>query len=213
MHAQIGGVLFQDDAYLSDFEDFNPAALNAFNEHIDRIVSIEELLPDAAMSGEWTRFKTQGLMTFTDELIAAVRRHRPGALFARNIYTRLLTQPESETWFAQNYDRFLEAYDYTVVMAYPRMEQAEQPVPWLRALADVAGRAPDGLTKTIFKLQAYDWRTDEWIPKSELLKQMQAVLAAGIRHLAYYPDNFRIEKPDLDMIKLEMSTHSRPGKE
>ena len=137
-----------------------------------------------------------------------MRRYRPDALFARNIYARLLYQPESEAWFAQNYHRFLKAYDYTVVMAYPRMEQIKRPLPWLRELAASAAQAPMGLDKTVFKLQTHDWRSGKWIAEDDLLRQMRTGLAAGIRHLAYYPDDVLQDRPRRDRTKLEMSTRS-----
>ena len=62
-------------------------------------------------------------------------------------------------------------------------------------------------------MQTFDWRSGQWIASDRLLRQMRTVLAAGIRHLAYYPDNFWEDKPGLDRIKLEMSTRSRVDEE
>ncbi len=208
MEAQISGVLFQDDAYLGDDEDYHPAALEAFEKHIGRHVDGEELKPEAALAEKWSRFKTQALMDYLGELTNAVRRYRPDALFARNLYAPLLVDPASEQWFAQNYDRFLEAYDYVVVMAYPYMEEAARSVAWLEDLAAVALQAPLAKRKTIFKLQAYDWRRKHWIDDASLLRQMRAVLGAGIRHLAYYPDDFWEDRPAIKQIRLEISTFS-----
>lgn len=208
MGAQISGVLFQDDAFLRDDEDFQPAALEAFARHLGRKVAREELAPEAALADEWTRFKTQALLDYLDGLKAAVRRHRPGALFARNLYARLLFQPTSEQWFAQNYARFLEAYDYVVVMAYPFMEHTARPEAWLGDLAASAVRLPLARSKTIFKLQSFDWRRNRWIDEASLLRQMRSVLGAGIRHLAYYPDNFWVGRPAVEQIRLEMSTRT-----
>jgi biofilm PGA synthesis lipoprotein PgaB len=211
MGAQISGVLFQDDAFLRDDEDFQPFALDAFSRHIGRKVAREELAPEAPMTDEWTRFKTQALMEYLDGLKAAVRRHRPGALFARNLYARLLFQPASEQWFAQNYARFLEDYDQVVVMAYPFMEQTTRPEVWLADLAAAAVRLPQARDKTIFKLQSYDWRRNQWVDEASLLRQMRSVLGAGIRHLAYYPDNFWADRPAIKQIRLEMSTRASIG--
>ena len=97
------------------------------------------------------RLKPRRLIDVTNAIAQAVRRHRPDALFARNIYARLLTQLEAETWFAQNYRRFLAAYDYTVVMAYPQMEKADDPTAWLQKLAAAAVVAPIGSGKNRFQ--------------------------------------------------------------
>jgi poly-beta-1,6-N-acetyl-D-glucosamine N-deacetylase len=206
--ALIRGILFQDDAYLTDFEDVHPLALRAFEAHTGQPVDPEMLRNDQ----QWSDFKTARLIGFTDVLSDAVRKYRPDARFARNLYARLIYQPHSEHWFAQNYDLFLEHYDYVVVMAYPQMENAHRPVAWVKRLAAGAAR-PQAAEKTFFKLQAYDWRRKKWIPDHQLLKQMRAVTASGIRHLAYYPDDIWQGRPDLEIVAREMSTRSRPVKE
>jgi poly-beta-1,6-N-acetyl-D-glucosamine N-deacetylase len=206
--ALIRGILFQDDAYLTDFEDVHPLALRAFEAHTGRPADPEMLRDDQ----QWSDFKTARLIGFTDTLSNAVRKYRPDARFARNLYARLIYQPHSEQWFAQNYDLFLKHYDYVVVMAYPQMENARRPVAWLERLAAGAAR-PQATDKTLFKLQTYDWRRKKWISEKQLLKQMRAVTASGIRHLAYYPDDLWQKRPDLEIVAREMSTRSRPVKE
>ena len=217
--ALISGVLFQDDAFLSDEEDFSPATVAAFGKSVGKRITAADITADAALARQWRAFKTERLIDVTNAIAQVVRRHRPDALFARNIYARLLNQLEAETWFAQNYRRFLAAYDYTVVMAYPLMEKADHSITWLRKLAAAAVAAPNGVEKTVFKLQTYDWRTKQWVPEKDLLEQMEIVLATGVRHIAYYPDNFWEKKPDIDRLRLEMSIstgirsnlHERPG--
>ena len=71
----------------------------------------------------------------------------------------------------------------------------------------VAGH-PKGPDKTVFKLQAYDWQEKQWVDSELLLKEMQAILSAGGRHLAYYPDNFWENRPLIDVIQYEMSTQT-----
>lgn len=210
--AQIRGILFQDDAYLTDVEDDHPLALEALAAHVGQPVSPAQLTADDALSNQWMQFKTERLLTYTEQMADAVRRYRPDAFFARNIYARLLTEPWAEAWFAQNFDLFLERYDYVVVMAYPQMEKARRPIPWLQELAAAATRNRWS-SKTVFKLQAYDWQRERWLPDALLLDEMRAVLAAGIRHLAYYPDNLWEEKPHLPTVSLEMSTRSMVGGE
>jgi poly-beta-1,6-N-acetyl-D-glucosamine N-deacetylase len=210
--ALISGILFQDDAYLTDFEDFHPLALQAFAAHAGRTVTPEMLQDDRVLSQQWMTFKTDGLIAYIEGLCDAVRIYRPDARFARNLYARMIFEPRAEQWFAQNYDRFLKHYDYVVVMAYAQMENASQPVSWAEHLATAAAR-PCAKEKTVFKLQTYDWQRKQWVPDDLVLKQMRAVLAAGIRHLAYYPDNVWQDKPDSATVSQEMSTRSRPLKD
>jgi len=63
---------------------------------------------------------------------------------------------------------------------------------------------------TVFKVQAYDWQKKAWLNERFLLEEMKDILSAGGRHIAYYPDNFWIDRPVLKVIKLEMSTKSYP---
>ncbi len=221
--ALISGVLFQDDAYLNDIEDTHPLALEAFGTQVGQQVSAAQLGKDGALAQQWVDFKTRALNEFIRRLMAEVRRFRPEARFGRNIYARPVITPRAQAWFAQNYEQFLEAYDHVVVMAYPRMEKQNNAVAWLRELVRAAGRPiqaqgqaqPNELwrEKTVFKLQAYDWREKQWIPDRELLRQMRAVLAAGGRNLAYYPDNPWDNRPDMAVTGLEMSTRRQAAGE
>jgi len=206
--SQIHGILFQDDAYLAEEEDHHPAALAAFSESIGKPVTSEEIAADSRLADRWTAFKTEKLIEWTQSLSDRVRKYRPEAVFARNLYARVLRQPHAEFWFAQSYDRFLEAYDQVVVMAYPQMENAENPTEWLKELAEKAAGHPGGPDKTIFKLQAYDWQERQWVDSGLLLREMKALLSAGGRHIAYYPDNLWENRPLIDVIQYEMSTRT-----
>ena len=208
--SQIHGILFQDDAYLTDHEDVHPLAIKRLEKEVGRSISMDGLTTDRELQERWTTLKTDTLIAFIDELKAGVRRFRPQARFARNMYANVLINPRSKTWFAQDYDKFLNRYDQVVVMAYPQMENARRPVKWLKQLAAKAAAAPLFSDKTIFKLQAYDWEAKDWIDQRRLLTEMRTVLAAGVRHLAYYPDNLWHDRPNRDTIMLEMSTRTSP---
>lgn len=209
-HSQIHGILFQDDAYLTDYEDFHPDAINKYTEHFGREVITEDMKEDTVLPGEWARYKTRVLIDFTDSLKQRVRKYRPAALFARNLYGTVMENPDAERWFAQDYELFLENYDQVVVMAYPQMEEERSPSKWLLNISAVAKRMPHALDKTVFKIQTYDWRKEEWIDEGILLEELRDVLSSGGRHLAYYPDDYRDDRPALNKIRLEMSTKAYP---
>lgn len=208
-NSQIDGVLFQDDAYLNDFEDFHPDAAEAFKNKFNKPLSPELLKSDAELSRKWTSLKTEVLIAFLQELKKAVKYWRPEAKFTRNIYAEAVLDPDSEEWFAQNYTDFLRNYDFVTIMAYPHMEKAKSPLKWLNSLVQSVKRH-NGLNKTIFKIQTYDWDKKEWINDTLLNSQMRTILKNGGLHLAYYPDDYTINKPMLDKIKLEMSTKTYP---
>eukprot|EP01034_Spumella_vulgaris_P006669 gene6669-8482_t len=118
----IHGVLFHDDAVLSDFEDASPQALKTYAAN-GLPGSIQALRADPEVMQRWTRFKSRYLIDFTHELTAKVRALRgPEVLTARNIYAEPMLNPASEAWFAQNLDDFLKHYDWTAPMAMPLME-------------------------------------------------------------------------------------------
>ena len=209
-HSQIRGILFQDDAYLTDHEDVHPSAIFSYKEHFGTDFLYNEIDKDPQLLKRWTTYKTDVLIDFTKNLMDGVKKYRPEAKFARNIYAPLLTEPESEEWFAQNYGKFLSAYDHVVIMAYPQMEEIKKPSPWLKKLVLKAKEFPRGTEKTIFKIQAYDWRNKTWLNDVFLLEELRDILSAGGRHIAYYPDDLWVDRPTLKAIKLEMSTQNYP---
>jgi poly-beta-1,6-N-acetyl-D-glucosamine N-deacetylase len=209
-HSLIRGILFQDDAYLTDREDFHPAAMAAYKNRFG-----EKALPqdnDPVGLRDWGRYKSEVLIQFTQHLMDRVRIYRPHALFARNLYSITLMEPESETRFAQNYELFLTYYDYVVIMAYPQLEKTKNPRVWLRQLTQKAKRVLEAIPKTVFKLQAYDWGTKRWLADNFLLEEMRDILSQGGIHLAYYPDNLWVNRPNLETVRLEMSRHIYPFK-
>jgi len=209
-HSDIEGILFQDDALLSDFEDFHPAALRAYEQRFGHPLSLEVLSLDFNQMEAWADFKTETLIEFSQKIAKVVKKFRPNVKIARNIYAGLLTHPRSKTWFAQDYKRFLEAYDYVVVMAYPDMEKEKKALPWLASLVEVAASHPKGLAKTVFKLQTYDWGSGEWKGEQEIRKQINHLLRNGARHIGYYPDNLYENKPDTKEIRKVMSLSTSP---
>ncbi len=217
--APVAGLLFHDDALLSDHEDASSAALDAYAKAgLPR--SIDAIRGDPQLFARWTRLKTDALIDFTQELAAAVRQYRAPLRTARNIYARPLLEPQSEAWFAQQYDRFLAAYDEVVVMAMPRMEgvpDAEADA-WLRRLVVVASSRPGGLAKTVFELQAVDWRKGAKDPgrhiSSEVLAgEMRLLSRLGALSFGYYPDDFVSDLPKLQAIRPAFSLQSHPYRE
>ncbi|MDQ6997798.1 MAG: poly-beta-1,6-N-acetyl-D-glucosamine N-deacetylase PgaB [Mariprofundus sp.] len=208
-YSQIDGILFQDDAYLTDHEDFHPDAIHAYQAALGKSFSLKSDAEDSAAALKWGKYKTQALIDYTKGLMRIVKHIRPEIKFARNIYANMLINPQAEAWFAQNYKEFLNNYDEVIVMAYPRMEKANKPAQWLTKMVENV-KAHNGLEKTIFKLQAYDWKKKRWVGNEALLEEMRDVLVAGGVHLAYYPDNALENKPDISTIKLEMSRQTDP---
>lgn len=217
--ASVDGLLFHDDALLSDFEDASPAALAAYRR-AGFPATLDAIRADPKILARWTSFKTDALIALTTEIAEHVRRFRAPLRTARNIYARPVLQPESTTWFAQDYDRFLQSYDIVAVMAMPRMENVppQQAQAWLGQLVVQARSRPEGLKRTLFELQSVDWRkgaaeTGRAVPSEELAAQMRFLERQGALNFGYYPDDFLHDQPAAALIHGVMSLQSHPYKE
>jgi poly-beta-1,6-N-acetyl-D-glucosamine N-deacetylase len=200
----IDGVLFQDDGYLSDYEDFSASALESYEKITGNRGARYDALPDD-QKRRWTELKTDKLLELTDRLEASVRRWRPTAAFARCLYARTILEPESEEWYAQDFRKSLERYDYVAVMAYPDMEGASDAEAWLRNLVAKAASFPRGLEKTVFKTQAYDWSRKRRIDPGVLGKRIAVLRAAGAVNVGYYPDDYTVDAPELGAARDALS--------
>lgn len=212
-YAIFDGLLFHDDALLSDFEDASPGALAAYRAAglPDRIA---DLRADPDTMQRWTRFKSRYLVDFTAALAEKVRAVRgPQIKTARNLYAQPILNPDSETWFAQNLDDFLAAYDWTAPMAMPLMENVApgKENAWLDELVDAVARRPGALSRTVFELQSRDWRTGPDRPEATpvdtvvLAGWMRRLQLRGARSFGYYPDDFSQDQPRLQDIRPALS--------
>lgn len=213
-YAPFNGILFHDDAVLSDFEDAGPAAFSAWQQS-GSSYSIADMARHPTERRAWTRFKSQTLVTFTRQLSQAAQRIRgPQVKTARNIFALPLLEPESEAWFAQNLDDFLAAYDWTVPMAMPLMESVApaQADDWLAQLVRAVAARPGALSKTIFELQAKDWnhRAQNAVPDAQLVEWMQVLQLNGVKNYGYYPDDFIENQPNMARIRPAFSSYWYP---
>lgn len=217
-HASFQGVLFHDDALLSDFEDASPDAMAAYIE-AGFPASINAIRADPILFARWTRFKSESLTAFTVDLSKAVREVRgPQVKTARNIFALPVMAPESESWFAQNYADFVTTYDWTAVMAMPLMEgiDASDSASWLAKLVHKANRVPGAKEKTLYELQALNWqRNGQHHPVSDALlaEWMSTLQLNGVSHYGYYPDDFINDQPAIKVIRPELSSAWYPNDE
>ncbi|RBJ77687.1 poly-beta-1,6-N-acetyl-D-glucosamine N-deacetylase PgaB [Pseudomonas sp. MWU12-2534b] len=210
----VDGILFHDDAVLSDFEDASPEALRAYAAQ-GLPDSIAGLRNDPATLQRWTRFKSRYLIDFTHELSAKVRAIRgPQVQTARNLFAEPIINPQSEAWFAQNLDDFLVNYDWTAPMAMPLMEgqSLKHSGPWLEVLVDQVRARPGALQRTVFELQARDWKHKpaQDLSAQQLADWMGRLKRQGATHFGYYPDNFLENSPDLKTLRPALSNKWSP---
>lgn len=214
--APFEGILFGDDSRLSDDEDAGAAALAAY-EKAGLPSGIAAIRADPETMQRWTRFKTEALITFTQQLADAVRHYRSPLLTARNIFAGPVLDPASESWFGQSFERFLAAYDYTAVLAMPQLEQvpADDATSWLERLVAAVAQQPEGLKRTVFELQAVDWRQPadapgRRVPTHVLGEQMRLLQRRHALNFGYYPDDFLTDHPVQVRLHPDFSLQSYP---
>jgi biofilm PGA synthesis lipoprotein PgaB len=211
VHSLIDGVVFQDDGYLNDFEDYHPDALAYYKMETGAPLPETEQLTERQRE-EWTQMKMARLNDLSRALMDIVKKHRPEAKFARTLYAPVLMDPANEEWLAQSYQQGLDLYDYVVIMAYPRMEEVKKPQKWLKELVRRTGGYDKGIEKTVFKIQSYDWKKDLWIDSDVLDNWFRVLVAEGAHHLAYYPDDLFEDHPRAGIIRNMMSKEDFPFK-
>lgn len=210
-HAAFAGLLFHDDAFLSDHEDASPSALAAYRA-AGLPGDVAAIRADPAAMARWTEFKTRALIDFTTELAQRARRWRTPLATARNLYAEPVLNPAAEAWFAQSLPAFLAAYDRAAVMAMPYMEQARDPDDFLRRLHARVAAEPQGIARTVFEVQAADWRARPArpVPARTLRAQLRLLQRLGAHHMGWYPDDFIRGLPEADVVLDVISARSFP---
>ena len=189
-YAYADGVLLQDDLYLNDYEDFSPAAQEAYYQKF-KVALTPQVKNNPESYQQWTRWKSERLQEVARRYIAALRQNRPEALSARNMYTAVAQNKHAEEWFAQNLEGFYKDYDYTFLMAYDYMDKrASDYESFLGELAQNVKAYDQGMQKTVFKLQTYDWQQQKWIAKEHLTAEIKFLRGLGCRHVGYYPEPY-----------------------
>lgn len=189
------GILFHDDATLSDYEDASPDAIKAY-EKIGLPADLEEIRNDDAKLQKWTDFKTKTIDNFAMDLAQKARYYQPFLLTARNLYAQVALSAYSENWYAQSLEQSIQKYDFTAIMAMPYMEQAPDADKFYKDLVKRVKQQPNGIKKTIFELQAVNWRNNQKIPTSEMTQTIASLYQQGVMHVGYYPDDPIEEHPN-----------------
>jgi biofilm PGA synthesis lipoprotein PgaB len=209
-YAKFGGLLFGQDILIDDYED---ASANAMRTYVKWGLppDIARIRAEPDLMRRWSQQKTQHLIDLTLELESIVFASQNGGdvLTVRTLSAQPVLNPASEAWYAQNYTKFLQAYDYVALMAMPYMEQASNPDRWLDSLVDAMMQTPGAVSRTVFELQAFDWHTRTAIPSATLLAQMRRLRERGVVNFGYYPDSFARNEPDILAMRDVMSVKAR----
>lgn len=203
--ASFNGLIFHDDATLSDYEDASVDALKAYRNNglPDDLVKIRS---DDDKLQRWTAFKTQTIDNFALELADEVRYYQPFLMTARNMYAQVVLSEYAENWYSQSLERSLEHYDFTAIMAMPYMEQVKDKDQFFKDLVSRVEKYPDGMNKTVFEIQAVDWRNNEQVSSKEMADTFKSLYRQGVLHVGYYPDNPIEDHPNPQILKAVFDT-------
>lgn len=182
------GILFHDDVTLSDYEDASPAAMKFYSQN-GLPTDLAKIRNDDVLLQKWTTLKTNSLDNFALELAADVREYQPFLMTARNLYAQVALSAYAENWYAQSLEQSLKKYDFTAIMAMPYMEQVDDSNKFYQQLIQRVKQYPQGMKKTVFELQAVNWRTNQKVPTEEMVNTIQSLYQQGVIHVAYYPDD------------------------
>lgn len=194
------GLLFHDDATLSDFEDVSPHAIKAYQAQglSDDFAQIRK---NDQQLQKWTAYKTRAIDDFSLELANEVRQYQPFLMTARNLYAQVALSAYAENWYAQSLEESLNRYDFTAIMAMPYMEQVDDPKKFYLDMVKRVGTYPHGFDKSIFELQAVDWRTGKKVSSEEMAETIDLLYQHGVKHVGYYPDDPIADHPDPAVLK------------
>ena len=154
--------------------------------------------------------KTQAQIDFGGELIWVLQENRPELKSARNLFAPAVLDDLSESWLAQSLRLFLGRYDYVALTAMPQLENSDSSDRYLDHLAVAVAQHDGGLESTIFELRTIDWRTGTVVSATTLYEQMRRLQAAGVKHLAYYSDDFIANSSAQEQIRQGISLADYP---
>jgi uncharacterized lipoprotein YddW (UPF0748 family) len=205
----IDGILFQDDLILKHNEDFSTDANKAFLKEFGYSPHPDLFYIDPYQSGSgkyyvkaytdlfwsWANWKNRWLMKVVQQLMTAARESNPNLTFSINLYYEtVLNTSNSVAWFSQTlYQALGKNFDYYALMAYHRQTMKELNIEEKKAIdlmAEVAQNAVKAVgdpSKVMMKLQIYDWKSQEVIPKKEAEEILTKILNEGQVSLAFVP--------------------------
>ncbi|WP_111858343.1 poly-beta-1,6-N-acetyl-D-glucosamine N-deacetylase PgaB [Acinetobacter sp. CFCC 10889] len=198
--SEFNGILFHDDTTLSDYEDTSDYALAAYKA-AGISTDLETVRNDETQLQKWTAFKTKTIDDFAMQMADEIRYYHPYLVTARNLYAQVALNPYSENWYAQSLEQSLDRYDFTAIMAMPYMEQVDDKDQFFKDIVNRVKSYPNGLKKTVFELQATNWRNNQPVPTQEMADTIKSLYQQGAMHIAYYPDDPFKNHPDPKIMR------------
>lgn len=196
----VDGVLYHDDITLSDYEDISAPARKTYqawgfnSEQVSKLHNSPKQAPLA-------QHKTAYLDQFAAGISKILKQQQPNILTARNMYAPVVLNPVSENWFSQSMPSTYQYYDYNAIMAMPYMEEADDHQQFYLDLIQQSKKYDPKLDRTIFELQAVNWKNNQKVSTQEIIETIQFLEKHGVKHIGYYPDDFVNEHPQPSRLK------------
>ena len=199
----IEGVVFQDDLYLTDDEDFSSFAKEAYKREFGKPLLIENLYDEYGSptpEGEkWIDWKCETLMKMCEEIIDSVHTVNPDCKFLIDLYYDGVYQPENcRLWYSQDAELAIQSgFDYLYVMSYHYFVAGELGLTIEEAIDLLAEMTTIGMDlvgpdRLIMKVQVYDWFTDKPVEDWEIERAYTVLVGAGCLHIAYTPHHDQV---------------------
>lgn len=201
----VDGVLYHDDITMSDYEDISTPALSMYQSWGFNPDQVSQL-PKYPKQSQLAQLKTAYLDQFAEGITKIIKQQQPNILTARNMYAPVVLNPISENWFSQSMPSTYQHYDYNAIMAMPYMEEANDHQQFYLDLIQQSKKYDPELDRTIFELQAVNWKNNQKLSTQEIIETMQFLEKHGVKHIGYYPDDFVTEHPQPAKLKSAFST-------
>ncbi len=130
-YSYLDGIVFHDDATLSDQEDASQPAIEYYSKNWGLSTNIKAIQDDPVMRQKWAEQKTKFLTNFALQMKTAAENYKKPLRTSRNYYAEAALNPNAQEWFAQSIDDGVENFDWVALMAMPYMEKASNPNKWL----------------------------------------------------------------------------------
>jgi len=196
----LDGIVFGDDAYLTDAEDLSPDAIQKYKETLGvETFSLDSLNEEQEAS--LAALKIEQLDSWCESLMDTVKENRPGTLFTRTLYAPAIHHPPSRAWLAQDYEDALKRCDMVYALADPELEDTNRGTSWLRNLVKQAAAQPSGLGRTVFCLPTFSQKHNRWYSERYLANVAKRITKAGAVHFVLSPVDLVADRPRLRKVK------------
>ena len=209
----VAGVIIGDDATMASNEDASVLLPGARWPNSEATADSHPRLHFPMNA----RDRTLALIDFGKVVTNAMHRYTnvsESFSVGRNLYARALTHPDNtEQRFAMAMQPFLNAYDWVALEAMPYLDDTPLPAnQWLQNLIALAAAYPNGLERSVFFLQARNWKQRSWISDQQLNQWISLCKNNHALNIGICPDDFIGKHPSIDAIYPNFSLHRFPFK-